>query len=317
MNDIINLSEYTRGEVEPCAKTHPGYNPFPQDSTLYFTAYTDDIETRRGCPIATHKAIYKYEHEQQTGQLIDVPLAVVGKGYNVVQNEELFKAAERQMLHTLSHAELTGMIVEDKMSYGGRLCSKEYRFPAIRVQINETSELDFRICIVNGFGGSSLRLLIGAWELLCSNGMVIGEYQGMYHRHTKGLRISDIAAQVENGIKAFYRNARTWRVWAKRAVRDEDVKDYFDSLPNLSQSRAERLFLHYLGESDRRGKTLWAVYATLTYFATHNEGDFAVRDTGSDHEYATLLKREVDVLNWVQGDEFKKLWDQSEDLTSP
>ena len=53
-------------------------------------------------------------------------------------------------------------------------------------------------------------------------------------------------------------------------------------------------------ETPNHGNTVWAVYSALTYFASHDSGDFSVRDTGNDHANATLIKREEDVADWVK-----------------
>jgi len=279
-------------------------SPFPQDSELYFTAVERDMAWAGRAANSWHcNSTHKQLLRAYDGQPIE--LAVVGKGWQLVQNQELFQAVEDQFLALFTTDELKGVIVRDMMSYAGRVCMREYIFPNVRCPSPGVSDIAFRVILKNAFGGSSIALYIGAIDFFCTNGTVSGKLDCMYARHTKGLRIADITRRVRRGIDVFYSNAATWMQWYGRTLDVGEVKAFLED--KYSERLAEKLMRQYRIEVHIHGANMWALYSALTYYATHDEGDFATRKTGVDHSAVTLLKREEVVQSVVASDAWTRL----------
>lgn len=233
-------------------------------------------------------------------------LATVGQGYKVVQNRSLFNAIAEQFEQALSPEEVEGVKIHDSMSYHGRTCLREYQFPNARITGDTgRSEIAFRTIIVNGFGGSSVKLFSGAIDFFCTNGMIGGQFDAGYHRHTKNLQISHIVEKIRRSVDVFYKQADIWRKWMGKTISKDDAEQFLKEI--VSERLAAKLLRQYLIEAESHGFTVWALYSAMTYYATHNEGEFEVRKTDNDHTATTLLKRETDVADWTQTDAFKQL----------
>jgi hypothetical protein len=150
-------------------------------------------------------------------------------------------------------------------------------------------------------------LYIGAIDFYCKNGMIIGEHDVYYHRHTSGLKLTDVVKVVRGAIDVFYKQADIWRAWRNRKLTDAEVADFVHNHAGFSERRASAIMRQWAYESGVRGDNVWALYSALTYYASHNAGEFALRDTKEDHAAATLTKRELEVRKIIMSDEFKKL----------
>ena len=76
-----------------------------------------------------------------------------------------------------------------------------------------------------------------------------------------------------------------------------------------SNRMREGLADQFTREVDDRGNNLWAVYSTLTYYASHADGHFTLRRTVDDTDTVaqTMLGRELNVARWVQTNEWKEM----------
>lgn len=303
MSNIVDFNEPKRGTVETFAL------PFPQESELYFQAterdlYWNDLDRGMFHVVPTHKMLLR-RGNGAIGSDEPIQLAVVGTGYQLVQNKDLFQAIEAQFAEALTPDELSGVRIHDKMSFGGAMCLREYIFPNVRCDAPGESDVAFRTIVKNGFGGSSIVLYSGAIDFFCTNGMIGGQYDCIYARHTKGLRIGNVTERVRRSIDVFYKQAAIWHRWYDKKITNDEALAFFND--RFSGRLAKRLFRQYLIESEAHGTTMWALYSTMTYYASHDEGQFLLRDTGKDHGASSMLKREEQVRKVVDSDTFARL----------
>ena len=284
-------------------------NVFPQSSELYFEAHesplytpTNSFDGQQFKRIDTHKALSRYSNTNQR-----MHLAVVGKKYKVVQNKELFQAVEEQFTKALSRAELRDVYVTDSMAYNGRLCVRDYTFKNVKchLPVGSKSNVSFRTVVVNGFGGSSIKIMSGAIDFFCMNGMINGQYDTTYGKHTSGLKIGNIVSKIQRSVDVFYRQADVWAQWMGKSISDDDAETFLSL--HFSSRMADKLLRQFHIEAMAHGRTVWALYSALTYYATHDAGDFQVRKTQQDHTAATMLTRERQVMRCVETQEFKQL----------
>lgn len=265
-------------------------------SPIMFKAYERGLwyEGRTGAKFSNtgHKALVR--------MIDDKPfcLNVVRETYKVVQNDELFSMIHEGLVSGLGRDPLKTATIKDKTAYGGAICFREYIFPEISVESPERDKIAFRVVIQNGFGTGAIKMLAGAIDFYCTNGLVIGEYTRTYAKHTKGLQITRFKEAVEGSVHMFWRNKDFYSSLAGKKVLNNDlVCEFYHK--HFGERLGDRLFHQYLVEAKTRGHNLWAVYSALTYYSSHSVGEFGLRNTGNDHAAATMMKRENDVRKVV------------------
>jgi hypothetical protein len=284
-------------------------SPFGQESKLYFPvverplAFVDRFD--HGHKIETHKALVRPTETQQPHCL-----AIVGKDYKLVQNKELFQSIEGEFTKAFNHPgakELQDVKVLDRISYNGQTCFRDYRFPNMQCDIGSAhSEIAFRLIVVNGFGGSSVKIYSGAIDFFCTNGIIHGQFEHSYLRHTKGLTVEGICERVKRSIDVFYKMQDIYSQWVGKPISSADAKKFLEE-NTTSLQLAAKLLRQFEIECMTHGRTVWALYSALTYYASHNEGEFVVRNTGQDHAAATMLKREESIHNIIETPDFMRL----------
>ena len=276
---------------------------FSSDSELYFDVY------ERPCYFKGKDDYYEdphHKHIVREYQGSPRSLGIVGKNYKVLHNRELCEGIEDTFMETLTKVELDGVSRRDSTSYLGATSIRDYIFPNIRADIGESrSDVAFRAIIINGYDGtSSFKFYHGAIDFFCANGMVTGSYDMIVKRHTSGLQVPKLTDRLRKSIDIFYKQAETWSKWVGKTIADEDAEVCYKAMPNISNRRVLQLMRQFRIECQTHGRTVWALYSAATYYATSNEGEFAVRDTGQDHQASTLINREQQVRSWQNSEEF-------------
>ncbi len=200
------------------------------------------------------------------------------------------------------------MQVTDKVSGFGRTCFRDYVFPNIRCKVGPRSDVAFRIIVQNGYGGSALRIHTGAIDFFCTNGMIRGEHTTTYKKHTKGLFIPGIVKAITAALLEYGAAQDVWKRWADTRVDTNAACDFFTEIAHSIKMK-DNLIEQYAHERDEHGPNLWAVYSTLTNYASHNDGMFALRRLSDDKDTsaATMMQREINVSQWIQHPEWKAM----------
>ena len=299
MNNVINLNtQNTQSITKPTS--------FDGTSELYFDVW------ERPCFFRGRDGYYEDPNHKHIVRLHNdkpISLGVVGHNYKLLKNRELFEGIEQTFIEELSASELDGVIRQDKTSYLGATCFRDYIFPNIKVDISSRrSDVSFRVIVVNGYDGtSSFKFYHGAIDFFCTNGMVSGLYDMTVKRHTKGLTVPVLTDKLRKSIDIFYKQADIWKHWVNKTISDEDAEVCFKSMPNISDRRVDQLMHRFRIECESHNRTVWALYSAATAYATHADGAFEVRDTGVDHRASTLMNREQQVRSWLNTDTFQQL----------
>lgn len=298
---VVNASNPANiiGEITP-------FTPYnTPDSPIMFPVGLRQVawQTRAGQyeNLAGHKALIRLSPDAKSASV----LAVVSDSYRIVHNRELICRVEDTLMKELPERALKDVRVTDKVAYNGRVCYREYVFPGLCSDIGAKSQIAFRIIIQNGYGGSAIRILAGAIEFWCSNGCVRGEYDAIYRRHTSGLVIEHLDTTVARSINTYVKATHEWRKWTKQPIAHEAAMELFRAIAH-TPSQLEKFTDRWMTEQEDRGRNLWAAYSTLTYYASHNEGQFAVRRESANAS-AIMMQRELNVAKWIERPEFRAL----------
>jgi hypothetical protein len=230
----------------------------------------------------------------------DVPvcLSVVGKGYHVVQNDELFTAID---------AGINGRRVEisDDTAHQGKTCIRTYTMPDVSFVSPDGKDIAFRVIAVNGFGSTAVKVYAGAIDFFCMNGMVLGSFVSAYARHSSGIQLQGFTKQIDLAQTEFWRTEETIERRVGTKVNLGNVNKWLEE--NFSERRAKKLADQVEQEVHVRGNSLWAVQSALTNWATHQTVEPALRRSGTDPVASTMLARETTVARLLEQPEFMAL----------
>lgn len=264
---------------------------FPQESILYFPV----VERPDGW-LDKHGVWHKNDANKHLVRMIgEVPhsMSVVGSGYKNVLARELFPAIQLELVQAVKPEYLRDVQVRDKMAYNGRECFREYLFPNMQCKLRETS-VAFRIITWLSYGRGAIRMIAGAVDFACDNGIVTGQTEKHARKHTSGLSIDGITRWIKGMIDIFWTNADTWRKWQGMQVSKTQWQDIADQLVKtgaISEQRRRWLDVRIQIEAqERNNSSLWEVYSALTNWASHSD----IRNTGNDHAAMTRVTRETE-----------------------
>jgi hypothetical protein len=241
----------------------------------------------------------------------NAPLSIVGDKYAIVQNNELQATVAEAAEAALPRHALQDIELKEFTSKGGKYTRFEYTFPALGADIRQLSgsstQLKFRIGIVNGFGGSSIRGFAGAYDLICTNGMVIGEFETSAYRHTKGFNPLKLGNFLEAEAAKYLDRVHVWQSWARKEINAEQAEATLEAA-GMSGKRIKSMMQQFEIEAETRGATVWALYSALTYYSSHNSEAFGVRNSAKvDNVAETLDKREREIAGIIRTEAFQRL----------
>ena len=260
-----------------------------------------DGKTDLPARVPEYKALYRTD----TGQV----LSVVKNSYRVIQNEEVFDAVEQNVLQALGYSSLANAKIEDDIAKDGLLSMRSWIFPDVRVRSTGASKSDiaFRIVAINGFGGISVKCIYGGVDFYCLNGLICGEdYSTLAFRHAKHTDTSVRFTPIRDSLERFEKQSKVWLHWQNTEVDHESVMSFLKQIvesDSLLNALKDQLFNEYV----HRGQTLWAVYSALTFYASRNEGFFAVSERAKGNEAAVMLRRQNAVQRMVNSPQWKDM----------
>jgi hypothetical protein len=138
--------------------------------------------------------------------------------------------------------------------------------------------------------------------------MIRGEYVSAYKKHSSRLVVTGLDNLVTKALMQFTESEVVWQRWVRTGVQHAAAMALFEKIAESAKMK-EGLLEQYEREQDARGKNLWSVYSTLTYYASHADGAFNFRRTvdEQDTKASIMLKRELAVSRWTQSPEWQAL----------
>jgi len=237
-------------------------------------------------------------------------LGMVKERYQVVQNADLFESLAHALDGAAPARALEGAKIKPSTSYGGAQAFADIAFPQLTEDLvqarGNATALTFRLLLWNSFDGSSpVRLAAGAIDGFCTNGMIFGSYDLFGKRHTKGFSQADLEKFVGNSFLLFQEKITELRRETFKPIELTQAEDFLKK--NFSERRAAQLLERFAIESQERGQTVWALRSALTYYASHNSSQFAVRNTGQDSAAAVLYGRENEIASLFSSRDWRDL----------
>ena len=221
-------------------------------------------------------------------------VGIVGQNYEVAQHPDAFRTVERIISN--SDLDTTGISRDIQVSHDGARAYAVYTLPAHSAGQGK-EETALQISTRNSFDGSwCFHVEVGAVRMICLNGQVFLDSFAMFKaRHTAGLNMEHAARKLSKAIDVYQNESERWIRWQNTSVTDNQAFKTFadvagckfitpvkamtstvDSLllePEVYRNRTlMNLWTQYTNDERKAlGSTAWAVYNTMTHWATHAE----------------------------------------------
>jgi hypothetical protein len=290
MNNIVNLFE---------AQSELPY----LTSITGFTTKSEPIYREGGRQIFGNRTIVRTDTDEELG--------IVGNRYASVNNQDLYDMLVTACQDTLPKACLKGAELKEISSYRGAYTRFELAFPEMKMPIEQKgseTELKFRVGISNTFDGNgSVRVLSGAYDQVCENGMCIGEVTRAYARHTVGFTPAKFSEFIASQMVLYNDRCNDFQRWAKFDI-DQSQFETILTENNLSERKTKNLVEQFQIESQTRGSTLWSALSAMTFYSTHDSSRFSVRNSSTvDNHGATSEQREREVNKILRSESWQRL----------
>ena len=239
-------------------------------------------------------------------------LGVVGQRYGIAPNRPLFDMICEGAEKTLPRHALQDIELKEFDSHGGQYTRFELCFPGLGADIRQLSgsstQLKFRVGVANSFNGSgSVRLMAGAYDLVCTNGMVVGECERKAARHTSGYTPQKFAEFIEIEFSKYLERVRTWQSWARAEINPAQAAATLEAA-GMSGRRIKSMMEQFETEAASRGRTIWALYSAMTFYSSHNSERFGVRNSGNvDNVAVTLDGREREIARVIDSEAWHRM----------
>ena len=222
------------------------------------------------------------------------PLGVVGERYAIAQNSDLAAKLAEGCEAALPTRALQNIELREHTSRNGRFSRFEYSFPELGADIRQltgrSTQLKFRVAVVNGFGGASVRCQAGAIDWWCQNGCTFGEFETSVFRHTSGFNPNKVKQFVTLEAERFKERVSIWQRWALNEINPAEAELCLEEA-GMAGRTIKRVMEQLDLEAKERGMTTWAVYSALTYRSSHNSERFGVRNSSNIDNVAEVLDR--------------------------
>jgi len=264
---LNNLGDY--GEA--------GFNVYTKPVT--FTSTENESIT-----IPNKKVLVRNDNHESVG--------IVGKGYEVAQHPDAFRTVERIIAN--SDLNTDGVQRDIQVSHDGARAYAIYTLPAHSIGEGK-EETALQISTRNSFDGSwCFHVEVGAVRMICLNGQVFLDSFAMFKaRHTAGLNMDHASRKLSQAIVVYQHEAEMWKKWQNTSVTDNEafatfakvagckfvthVKALSSSIESLliepevyRNKTLMNLWTQYTSEERKAlGSTAWAMYNTMTHWATH------------------------------------------------
>jgi hypothetical protein len=226
----------------------------------------------------------------RAGEREPIVLAVVKNSYKLIKHREVYDT----LMPLIKPYETEVRTYFDR---DGAKAYIEARFVGVTRGF-AGSDIQFRTIFWNGYGGASFGAIIGAVNHFCTNGSVLGDFETTYRRHTAGLDLSIAADWVKEGLKKWEVVNKKWMGWTIDNPTVAEEREAFAAMSDNEQHRARMAREHQLKYIPKYGNTYFALYQTLTDYATHFD-DYkqrAVNSNSSHEREMTMLAKAERVM---------------------
>ena len=195
------------------------------------------------------------------------PIGVVSSQYGLLKHQEVIECF-RKALKKTKHEE------KIMMTKNGAHLIATYKLPEAQMEVKKGDLVSMQFIVKNSYDGTkSFSLMLGAFRLVCSNGMIIGKEIFTYsQRHFSGnAMFGDANGIIETKIPeliSHFKEALPIMKAMTKTILTESTEMLFEKetleLPKYLIAGAKDIY------EKTKEKTLWEYYNSLTFAISHN-----------------------------------------------
>lgn len=193
------------------------------------------------------------------------PLGIVSKRYGFMAHGDVVDSFRKALADT-KHEERI------QLAKNGAHLFATYKLPTHKVEVRKGDAVALQFTVKNSYDGSNaLQIMLGAFRLVCSNGMVIGKnYFSYSQRHIgseAGTKVEAISEKISLLVEQFKKTLPSLQHMSRHNVRHA-AEDLFNpkavNLPTYLLAEAKRAY------EEKGDETAWGYYNALTATITHH-----------------------------------------------
>lgn len=216
--------------------------------------------------------------------------SIVSDKYKVVPYEESLELVEEAIQANSEFGRYKRTL--SFMNDGGRMIAK-YRFTDHNIPIGKGDLVNPEIIVRRSYDTTwGFALLFGAFRMVCSNGLVIGEKILEYnHKHTVNLDLESVMKSLNGAIDKFSIQTRIWEKWVDRVTTLEDYERVMATM-DFGKRHEEAVVDEVEVSSDvtlddLKMKTLsyWLFFNIISQYVTHR-----IRVRGNQEQIAEVRR---------------------------
>ena len=220
---------------------------------------------------------HKFIVREDTGQV----LSFMTTDYKLVTNKTILSYAEPIIKKN------GGVIKETKLLNGGCKSVMSWKFPNEKINIGKDDDLTPEIIIKNSYDGSvGLNILAGAFRLVCSNGMIVGNITAKYtNKHiVHNIALDNIEKVIVETIdKTKSKFVNEFPKLKDRPISEKDIVNFIKLFPlQANEIVTQRLIAD-------RPNTYWELLNVGTNVLSHHMN----RNAESTHNLESMLYNKV------------------------
>ena len=195
------------------------------------------------------------------------PIGIVSSQYGLLKHQDVVESFRKALKKTKHEEKIT------VLKNGAHLIAT-YTLPDISLEIKKGDFVSMQFVVRNSYDGTkSFSVMLGAFRLVCSNGLIIGKEVFRYtQKHFAGNDMfGDANGLIDGRVSELLTRFNEALPIMKRMTKIEMSEDYesvFDKdklqLPKYLINDAKEVY------EKTKEKSLWEFYNSLTFVITHN-----------------------------------------------
>ncbi len=221
-----------------------------------FPVELSKIATLPGSEVKGKRAVVRTD----TGDV----LGIVSDKYQIVKHSEVI-GSFRKLLKGINYSE------KIKMMNNGAHMFAQFKIDDTKIEVQKGDIVSLQFVVKNSYDGTnSLQIMLGAFRLVCSNGMTIGKTLVGYSKRHIGQEMgidSDALANSLKDMTSQFKNALpAIQKMTKSNMKGELIDHFLTSAIKLPGYLLDEAMSEYKRAGDM---TIWGYYNSLTYAITH------------------------------------------------
>ena len=236
-----------------------------------FPIETQPVFDIHGEEINGHQCVMRTDTNQVMG--------VHGSRYKAVSHDDVVNS----ILDGVQQADLSSdWTVDVEVLEDGRKLRGQILFNDLTVEPAVGDYTKFKVDFFNSYDASwSFTQQASGLRLWCLNGCTTPDAVAKSrYKHTASINVEGSANKMINGLQHFMSRKEVWQSWMRTSLTDNQVETFFkktvakaftrqNQISKTNEKQLENLLGIWADESTNLGPNKWALYNTLTYWATH------------------------------------------------